>query len=171
LAWCEQVCNTRVHAETHETPIARFLAGGDPTFPDPQRLTEAFFWALTRKVSSTATVSLLGNRYQVDASLVGAQVECRFLPEDLTAVFVYHEGKAVGMAVPFAISTHVHPQARPAVTTGPPTGIDYLGLVLAASEDAAPGAISYQSLAIPGEGATDWDATGTDDDHEAGEQR
>ncbi len=42
-AWCEQVCNTRVHAETNEAPIARFLAGGDPVFPDPQRLTEAFF--------------------------------------------------------------------------------------------------------------------------------
>jgi hypothetical protein len=32
-AWCEQVCNARVHAETHETPIARFLAGGDLTDP------------------------------------------------------------------------------------------------------------------------------------------
>lgn len=165
-----------MHAETNEAPIARFLAGGDPSFPDAGRLTEAFYWSFVRKVSSTATVSLLGNRYQVDASLVGARVECRLLPEDLTTVSVYHEGKAVGMAVPYAISTHVHPQAHLAAPpAGPPTGIDYLGLVLAASEDAAPGAINYRSLATPGEDATDWgadwDATGTDDDHEAGEQR
>jgi hypothetical protein len=30
LAWVEQVCNTRVHAETGETPIERFLSQGPP---------------------------------------------------------------------------------------------------------------------------------------------
>jgi putative transposase len=28
LAWSEQVCNTRVHAETNQTPIARFTGQG-----------------------------------------------------------------------------------------------------------------------------------------------
>ncbi|MCA1841826.1 MAG: Mu transposase C-terminal domain-containing protein, partial [Actinobacteria bacterium] len=110
MAWCEVVCNTRVHAETKETPIARFLAGGAPAFPDPERLAEAFAWSAIRMVSSTASVSLLGNRYQVDASLVGRRVELRFVPEDLTAVSVYFEGKAMGSAVPFVISAHTHPQ-------------------------------------------------------------
>src|SRR5205807_10327183 len=140
-AWCEVVCNTRVHAETNEAPIARFLAGGDPVFPDPERLTEAFRWSLTRMVSTTAAVSLLGNRCQVDASLVGRRVECRFVPEDLSQVSVYLEGKSAGAAVPFVISAHVHPQVPKTPTELPTaTGIDYLGLMLAASEDATPGA-------------------------------
>lgn len=163
LAWCEVVCNTRVHAETNEAPIARFLAGGDPVFADPERLTDAFRWSLTRMVSTTAAVSLLGNRYQVDASLVGRRVECRFVPEDLTRVWVYHEGRAVGHAVPFVISTHTHPQVpNEAPPTPPPaSGIDYLGLVLAASEDAIPGAIHYRQL--PGKVE--------DEDNEAGGPR
>jgi putative transposase len=144
-AWCEVVCNTRIHAETNEAPIARFLAGGDLVFPDPERLTEAFRWSLSRRVSSTAAV---------DASLVGRRVECRFLPEDLTRISVYHEGKAVGEAVPFVISAHTHPQVRSEAPVPPAagSGIDYLGLVLAASEDATPGrAIRYRSLPGPGE--------------------
>jgi putative transposase len=147
-AWCEAVCNTRIHAETKQAPITRFLDGTALVFPDHERLAEAFRWSLTRMVSTTATVSLLGNRYQVDASLVGRRVECRFLPEDLTRISVYHEGRPMGSAVPFSISTHVHPQVQdPAPPPAPPTGIDYLGLVLAASEDAIPGAISYRQLA------------------------
>lgn len=147
-AWCEVVCNTRVHAETRQTPIARFLAGGTPAFPDAERLAEAFRWSATRMVSSTAAVSLLGNRYQVDASLVGRRVELRFVPEDMTAVSAYFESRPMGAAVPFVISTHTHPQVKKPATEVPPvSGIDYLGMVLAASEDATPGKISYHSLA------------------------
>jgi putative transposase len=166
LAWGEVVCNARIHAETNEAPIARFLAGGDPVFADPERLTDAFRWSLIRMVSTTASVSLLGNRYQVDASLVGRRVECRFAPEDLTRVSVYHEGKAVGEAVPFVISAHTHPQAQRAAPTPPgsPSGIDYLGLVLAASEDAIPGAIHYRSLQDPNADAADEDTVTQSDE-------
>lgn len=155
MAWAETVCNTRIHAETKQAPIARFMDGGPLVFPDHERLAEAFRWSLSRKVSSTATVSLLGNRYQVDAALVGRRVECRFVPEDLTVVEVFLEGKPVGTAVPFVISTHTHPQVPTAPPAAGATGIDYLSLVLAASEDATPGAIHYRQLAGDGEGDID----------------
>jgi len=144
MAWCEVSCNARVHAETKQTPIARFLAGGPPTFPDHEALAEAFRWSLSRRVSTTAAVSLLGNRYQVDPSLVGRRVECRFVPEDLTLVSVYLEGRFMCAAVPFVISAHTHPQIPKLPPPAPGTGIDYLGLVLDASEDAIPGAIHYR---------------------------
>lgn len=83
----------------------------------------------------------------MDAALVGHRVECRFVPEDLTAVSVYVAGRPVGRAVPFVVSAHTHPQVpKPAGEPPPSTGIDYLGLVLAASEDATPGAIRYRIL-------------------------
>jgi putative transposase len=93
VAWAELACDTRVHAETHETPIARFKAGGLPRFPDEAVLTDAVRWAVTRKMSSTACVSIEGNRYQVDPALVGRRVECLFVPEDLTAISVFLEGR------------------------------------------------------------------------------
>lgn len=150
-AWAETVANRRVHAETHQAPIERFEASGPHRGADPERLREAFRWSVTRKVTRTATVPLEGNQYAVDASLVGRRVELRYDPEDLTRIDIFFEGRPAGVATPFVIGRHSHravPQAaRPAPT---PTGIDYLGLVAAAHEQAAgTGAkIDFTQLAI-----------------------
>ena len=56
-----------IRCETKQRPIDRFQAGGPPRHPDPARLADAFRWALTRKVTKTATISLEGNSYTVDA--------------------------------------------------------------------------------------------------------
>jgi putative transposase len=52
-------------------------------------------------------VSLAGNRYSVDPSLIGRRIELRFEPEDLTRLDVFWEGRPVGVAVPFVIGRHV----------------------------------------------------------------
>ena len=144
-AWAVQVCNTRVHAETGKRPIDRWQAGGPSRHPDPARLIDAFRWAATRKVTKTATISMEGNNYAVDAALVGHRIEVRFDPEDLTRLDVYYEGRPAGVANPFKIGRHVAkavPQAtRP---TPEPTGIDYLGNVQAAHEDDTIGTIHYR---------------------------
>jgi hypothetical protein len=62
--------NTRVHSETQETPIARFLSQGPPA-ADPALMVEALRWSALRVVSKTASISLAGNRYAVDPTLVG----------------------------------------------------------------------------------------------------
>jgi putative transposase len=137
-AWAEQVANRRIHAETGQAPIDRFCASGPHRQVDPERLREAFRWAVTRKVTRTATVPLEGNQYAVDPSLVGRRVELRYDPEDLTRIDIFYEGKQAGVATPFVIGRHTHravPQAaRP---TPAPTGIDYLNIVAAAHEEAA----------------------------------
>jgi putative transposase len=138
VAWAETVANRRIHAETHQPPIERFEAGGPHRSAEPERLREAFRWSVTRRVTRTATVPLEGNQYAVDPSLVGRRVELRYDPEDLGRLDVFYEGKSAGVATPFVIGRHTHravPQAaRPAPTA---TGIDYLGLVAAAHEEAA----------------------------------
>jgi putative transposase len=150
-AWTEQVCNTRVHAETGQTPLARWLVGGPPKAADPVLVAEAFRWSAVRVVTKTATVSLAGNRYQVDPSLVGRRVELRYDPEDLTRLTVFVEGAAAGIATPFTIGRHTHPQVPQAARPQPqPTGIDYLGLVQAAHEEATIGHIAYRDLPLPG---------------------
>jgi putative transposase len=149
MAWAEQIANVRTHAETAQRPLDRFAAGGPPRMPDPVLLAEAFRWSVTRAVTKTATISLQGNRYQVDPSLTGYRVELRYDPEDLTRLDVYLEGDQVGIATPLVIGRHVHPavpQAQPPAVV--PTGVDYLGLVLAAQEEVLGGPISYRDVPL-----------------------
>ena len=129
-AWVEQVYHRRTHSETGQPPLTRFLAAGAPAPVGAELLSEAFRWGEWRTVSSTATVSLHGNSYEVDPALAGARVELVFDPFDLSDIAVRHHGRPAGKAAPFQLSRHVHPKARtdPAPTPAP-TGIDYLHLV------------------------------------------
>lgn len=137
-AWAEQVANRRVHAETKETPIERFERGGPHRGVDANRLADAFRWSATRKVTRTATVPLEGNSYSVDPALVGRRVELRYDPEDLTRIAVFLDGRPAGVATPFNVGRHVHPAVPQAARPEPAaTGVDYLGLVAAAHDDAA----------------------------------
>jgi putative transposase len=128
-AWIEQVYHRRVHSETKATPLERF-SGFTPRYPTAAELREAFLWSETRLVTKTATVSLLGNRYEVDQALVGRRVELRFDPYDLELIEVYYAGRPCGHAVPHVIGRHVHPHAEePVDTSRPVSGIDYLRLI------------------------------------------
>ena len=138
VAWVAQVANRRRHGETDEAPIERFERSGPHPGADAEKLTEAFRWSVVRKVTRTATVSLEGNSYSVDPSLVGRRVELRYDPEDLTRIDVCLEGKAVGVATPFVIGRHTHravPQAKRPEPQA--TGIDYLGMVAAVHDEQA----------------------------------
>ncbi len=61
-----------VHKETKEAPIDRFERTGPHRQADESHC-DAFRWSTTRKVTRTATVSLEGNHYSVDPSLVARQ--------------------------------------------------------------------------------------------------
>ncbi|MER7817396.1 DDE-type integrase/transposase/recombinase [Streptomyces sp. NPDC096153] len=131
-AWVEQVYHRRVHSETGQQPLERWLAGAPFPTPTPDALREAFRWSELRKVAKTATVSLQSNTYNVDASLVGRQVELVFDPFDLTDIDVRFGGRSFGKAIPHLITRHAHPKARPetpAAAPPAPTGIDYLRLI------------------------------------------
>ena len=117
---------------------SRFEAAGPPRQASPDRLREAFRWSVTRKVTRTATVPLEGNAYAVDPALVGRRVELRYDPEDLSRIEVFLDGKPAGAATPFVTRRHVHRAVPQAARPEPaPTGIDYLGLVAAAHDEAA----------------------------------
>ncbi len=167
MAWAEQVANTRTHAETNQTPIARFSAGGPPRAADPAVVADAFRWSAVRLVTKTASISLVGRRFQVDPVLVGRKVELRYDPTDMFLLEVFFEGRPAGVATPLVIGSHVHPavpQAR--LATPPPTGVDYLGMVLGAHDEATVGAISYRDVPLfaPDDCHDDDDANRDDDD-------
>nr|MDQ3384239.1 DDE-type integrase/transposase/recombinase [Actinomycetota bacterium] len=146
-AWVETVYHHRVHSETSQAPIQRFLAGGAPPVPTPGELAEAFLWSQHRAVTKTATVSLHGNTYEVDAALVGRRVELVFDPFDLTGVTVRYAGRDMGTAVPHHVGRHVHPAARAEVPTpAPVTGIDYLTLVRNRHTTALTDRVNYAAM-------------------------
>jgi putative transposase len=146
-SWAEQVYHRRVHSETAQTPLERFLAEGPPALPSEAMLAGAFRWSERRTVSKTGTVGMHGNTYEVDPELSGRQVDLVFDPLELVEVAVHIDGRHAGLAVPLQIKRHVHPRAQAApVTPGVPTGIDYLGLVQKRHEEALEQRIDYRNL-------------------------
>ncbi|EQD54447.1 integrase catalytic subunit, partial [mine drainage metagenome] len=134
-AWVETVYHRRIHGETGEAPIDRLLAAGPPVLPTMAALHEAFLWSEKRTVTKVATISMHSNVFEVDAALVGSRVEVVFDPFDLATVEIRFQGRSMGQGVPVKIGRYSHPQARPeAAPAAPPTGIDYLGLIVARRE-------------------------------------
>ena len=157
-AWVEQVYHQRVHSETGQTPLERFLAAGAPTVATEQSLREAFRWAERRTVSQTGTVEMHANSYEVDPGLAGRRVELIFDPLDLAEVEVRVDGRHAGMAVARKIKRHVHPRAQPPTQPGKPTGVDFLGLVRKRREQELQKRIDYRNLpGLPTGGAGDQD--------------
>jgi putative transposase len=160
-AWVESVYHRRVHSETAMAPLARWMAGAPFAIPPAEDLAEAFRWSEHRIVSKTALVSLHGNRYQVDPLLVGRKVELVFDPFDLSFLRVRADGADAGTALPFQISRHSHPKARPEIPAEPPiptTGIDYLALIDAAHTKELAAKVNYAALHEPAPEGEDSDA-------------
>ena len=150
IAWIETDYHVRPHSQTQAAPLQRWQAGITEPLPrpSPAQLREAFRWSQLRTVTKTATVSLHGNTYQVDASLTGRQVELVFDPFDLDRIEVRHDGRSFGAALPFTIKRHSHPRARPEnpAEPAPATGIDYLRLMDAAHGTRLGQKINYSAL-------------------------
>lgn len=72
-----------------------------------------------------------------------------FDPFDLTFLRVRSDGRDAGTALPFQISRHAHPKAKPEVPAEPPkptTGIDYLGLIDRAHTSEIAAKVNYAAL-------------------------
>jgi putative transposase len=82
----------------------------------------------------------------VDAALVGRKVELVFDPFNLEKVVVRYMGRDFGLAVPQKIGRHSHPMAKPKAEAGPPTGIDYLGLLEARHKAELGRLIGYRDM-------------------------
>jgi putative transposase len=155
-AWTETAYHAREHSETGQPPLARWQAGGPFPLPAAPDLADAFRWAEWRTVTKTATVSMHGNRYQVDPALAGRRVELVFDPFDLTVLSVRSGGRDAGTATPHHITRHAHPKARPEPLPGDDvpraTGIDYLALLGEQHDRQAAARVNYAALITPAPG-------------------
>jgi putative transposase len=149
-AWVETAYHRTVHSETGQPPLARWQTGAPFVLPAPAALAEAFLWEERRMVTKTATVSLHGNTYQVDPTLVGRKVELVFDPFDLTTPEVRLDGVPRGIAVPHHVGRHAHPKARPENPPSAPltpTGINYARLLDQSHQAELAQRVNYAALA------------------------
>lgn len=105
-AWVELAYHRRVHAETKETPLARFLAGPDVLRPSPT--TEALRVAFTTEQTRTqrrsdGTISVEGVRFEVPSRFEHLpRLVIRYARWDLSAVLVCdtRTGDVIGRLAP-----------------------------------------------------------------------
>lgn len=157
-AWLECVYHVRVHSETEQTPLARFTAGlAQVRSVDPESLRRAFLWRQQRRVTKTATLSLQGNRYQVDPRFAGRTLELRFDPFDLSHVELYLEDRPQGVATVLEQGRQRH-LAVARLATDPPdpprpkSSLDYLAALRAehqAQQQKQLGRLPFAQLALP----------------------
>lgn len=171
-AWVESVYHRRIHTETGQSPLERFLAAGAPQGVGQARLSEAFLWSETRTVSKTATVSLHGNIYDVEPDLAGFRVELLFDPLKLEQIEVRLHGRSAGHAAALQIRRHVHPRAKaPDPEQAPSTRIDYLRLITERHREGLRQRIDYRELPKDDQAdATDDQADGRADQRKEAEQ-
>ena len=150
-AWVETVYHRRVHSETggHAARALRGRRAASPSRPRPS-CTRRSCGPSSGTVTKTATVSLHGNTFEVDAALVGRRVECVFDPFDLD----HHRGPLPGPGHgrrrgPGDRPPHPpHGPTRHGAGRRPATGIDYLGLLADrhAAELAEPSTTAHSRL-------------------------
>ena len=157
-AWLECVYHQREHSETKQTPLARYTAGLDQVrHADPETVRRAFLWREKRKVRKDATISLQGNRYQVEPHLAGRAIELRFDPFDLAQIELYLDGTRLGLATVIVQNRQRH-LAVERLATDPPdppkpkSSLDYLAALRAeyqAQQQRELGPLQFTQLSFP----------------------
>jgi transposase InsO family protein len=156
-AWLHGVYHARVHGETGQSPLDRFLAGAEQLrAADPETLRLAFQWRTKRTVTRQATLSLQGNVYHVDPAWGGQVIELRYDPFDLTHMEVYRAGVRLGTAHLTAAKRQRHLAVERLVPDPPPTTapaqIDFLQTLREEHEQALRrqvGGIHFSQLDTP----------------------
>jgi putative transposase len=157
-AWLECVYHQHVHSETQQTPLARYTAGLDQVrHADPEVVRRAFLWREKRKVRKDATLSLQGNRYQVEPNLAGRTLELRFDPFDLSQIELWQDGADLGLATVVIQNRQrhlavAHLATEPPDPPKPKSSLDYLAALRAeyrAQQQRQLGPLQFSQLLLP----------------------
>jgi hypothetical protein len=106
IAWVEMDYHRKVHSETGETPLERFLAGPEASRPtlSPEELRMAFTVEKTRTLRRTdCTISLEGRRYEVPSYFRHLKkIAVRYVEWDLSNVLLVNQqtGDIIGRLYP-----------------------------------------------------------------------
>jgi transposase InsO family protein len=87
--------NTTVHSGIGCTPLDRYQnTKGSVRVPESREwLEECFLNRVSRKVRKDSTISIDSESYDVPMQFIGAKVEVRYRPGDMTSAFILSDGK------------------------------------------------------------------------------
>jgi len=112
-AWIEEVYHRRVHSQTKQTPLSRFVAGPPLERVSPERLAEVFLWRVQRGVDKTGLVQFEGNLYQAPPGWERRRrVQIRFHPLHLERLYLYEGDRRVGELVSAQVTHFAHPNVN-----------------------------------------------------------
>ena len=102
---------------------------------------------VTLSPSTRRSLKDAGNQYQVDPALVGRQIEVRYRPEGPLPAGGLVWDRQFGFVVPpWSNATSIQLPSPPTRPVPQPTGVDYLGQVLAEEEAHETGSIPFRKL-------------------------
>jgi putative transposase len=89
--WLEVDYHRKKHLGLDRKPLDVFMEQIDKVkmCTDPEIIETAFRVRVKRTVHNAGTISLNKNIYEVPGEYIGAQVEVRYTPENLDAVYIY----------------------------------------------------------------------------------
>lgn len=99
----------KIHSSIGMTPKERYMKDYERiTFVSKEVLDCAFLHRITRTVSKTALVSVENTKYEVEQEFIGTKkLELRYDPIHLELLFIYRNGKQVGIATPVKTTDNV----------------------------------------------------------------
>lgn len=97
-AWVEEVYHVRIHSETGQTPLQRWVQGTRARPVSPGLLAEVFLWRTRRQADVTAVISFEGNRYQLPPQFANQRVQIRYHPLQLGHLQLWQQGRCVAHA-------------------------------------------------------------------------
>lgn len=112
-AWLDVEYHRQEHHGIGTTPLDRFTSvlktTPVKTVESLEEITEIFLYRETRNVhASSGIIKVAGNRYQAtDTSLLGARIEVRFDPFDLSRLYLYRDGVFIQTACPVDLKNPV----------------------------------------------------------------
>jgi len=95
-AWVEVEYNSKIHSGTGESPNERWR--NNLSHHPPKRITDLdafnalFLWRVKRSIDKFGSIHFQRNCYRIHALPVGAEVELRYNPFDLSEVRLYYQG-------------------------------------------------------------------------------
>lgn len=126
-AWLETWYHTRIHSETGQTPLERFLQGpGEIRRADPVRISQVFLWRETRRVDKTACFSFNGRVFEVDPALARKRVEIHYDPQCWPPIQVWYQGKRYTDARPLELEKKPAPAKLPEPSSPGPSYLKLL---------------------------------------------
>ena len=120
-SWLELDYHQKEHASTEQTPDKRFKKDFERKNADISIVHELFMLEENRTVDKkTATVSVMGIKFQCEGFLSSRRVQVHYNPNDLSYVIIYYKNKQIHRAYPQQINKRL-----PTVQVEPQESLKY----------------------------------------------